>query len=60
MKKVIVVSENPVKVKVAERAFMAIYPEEQFEFVAIKSDSGVPDQPMVKRQGLERLTDSIL
>ena len=52
MKKVIVASENPVKVKVAERAFMAIYPEEQFEFVAIKSDSGVPDQPMGKETRL--------
>jgi inosine/xanthosine triphosphatase len=46
MKKVIVASENPVKVAVARRAFLAVYPGEEFEFVAIKSESGVPNQPM--------------
>lgn len=46
MKKVIIASENPVKVSVAKRAFFSLYPNEVFEFVAIKSDSGVPDQPM--------------
>lgn len=45
MKRVIIASENPVKVNVAKRAFEAVYPGEQFEFVAIKSESGVPDQP---------------
>ncbi|MEK7588494.1 MAG: inosine/xanthosine triphosphatase [Patescibacteria group bacterium] len=46
MKKVIIASENPAKIKVAEKAFASVYPEETFEFIAIKSDSGVPDQPM--------------
>jgi len=46
MKKVIVASENPVKIKVAEKSFKAVFPEEEFEFIGIKSDSGVPDQPM--------------
>lgn len=46
MKKVIIASENPVKVSVAKRAFLAVFPDEQFEFVAVKSESGVPDQPM--------------
>jgi inosine/xanthosine triphosphatase len=46
MKKVVIASENPVKVNVAKRAFQAVYPDEQFEFVAVKSESGVPDQPM--------------
>lgn len=46
MKKVIVASENPVKVAVAQRAFAAVYPGEAFEFIAVKSVSGVPDQPM--------------
>jgi inosine/xanthosine triphosphatase len=46
MKKVIVASENSVKVNVAKRAFSSVYPDEEFEFVAIKSESGVPDQPM--------------
>lgn len=46
MKKVIVASENPVKIKVAEQTFKAVYPEFEFEFVGIKSDSGVGDQPI--------------
>ncbi len=46
MKKVIVASENPVKIKVAEKAFASMYPGEQFEFVGVKTDSVVPDQPM--------------
>ncbi|MEI8270021.1 MAG: inosine/xanthosine triphosphatase [bacterium] len=46
MKKVIVASENPVKLKVAEKAFFAVFPNEQFEFIGIKAESGVPDQPI--------------
>ena len=46
MKKVIVASTNPVKIRVAEQAFAAVFPDEEFEFLGVKSDSGVPDQPM--------------
>ena len=46
MKQVIVASTNPVKVRVAEKAFAAVFPGEEFAFTAVKSDSGVPDQPM--------------
>jgi inosine/xanthosine triphosphatase len=46
IKKVIVASENPVKINVAKRAFSSLYPGEEFEFVAVKSQSGVPEQPM--------------
>jgi inosine/xanthosine triphosphatase len=46
MKKVIVASENPVKLNVTKKAFSALFPNEEFEFVAIKSDSGVSDQPI--------------
>jgi inosine/xanthosine triphosphatase len=46
MKKVIVASENPIKIAVAKRAFAGVYPDENFEFVAVKSESGVSDQPM--------------
>ncbi len=46
MKTVIIASLNPVKVNVAKRTFKAVYPSEDFEFVATKSESGVPDQPM--------------
>ena len=46
MKKVAIASENPVKVNVAKRAFADVFPDEQFDFVSVKSESGVPDQPM--------------
>lgn len=46
MKKVIVASENPVKVNVSKKAFSLLFPNEKFEFIAIKSDSAVSDQPM--------------
>ncbi len=44
--KVVVASENPVKVNVAKRAFALLYPEEEVEFIPVKSDSGVSDQPI--------------
>jgi len=46
MKTVIVASTNPVKVEVAKRAFAGVFLNEEFNFIAVKSDSGVPDQPM--------------
>lgn len=46
MKRVIVASTNPAKVAVARLAFEAVHPDESFEFMAVKSESGVPDQPM--------------
>lgn len=57
-KKVIIASENPVKVAVAKRAFGAVYPHEECEFISIKSDSGVSDQPMneeTERGAINRL-----
>lgn len=58
MKKVIIASKNPVKVAVAEDAFTAVFPGEQFHFVPADAPSGVPDQPFDEetRQGaLNRL-----
>lgn len=45
MKKVIIASTNPVKIKVAEKAFRSVFPEETFEFIPVASESGVPEQP---------------
>jgi inosine/xanthosine triphosphatase len=55
MKKVIIASMNPVKIEVARRSFAAVFPDGQFEFIGIQSESGVPDQPMEEetRQGAE-------
>lgn len=58
MKQVIVASENPVKVRVAERAFALVWPEEEFSFTGAASVSGVPDQPYgeeTKEGALNRL-----
>ncbi len=46
MKTVTVASTNPVKIEVAKRAFATVFPLETFEFIALKSESGVPAQPM--------------
>ena len=46
MKTVIIASKNPVKIDVAKRAFSAVFPSETFQFEAVKSESGVGDQPM--------------
>ncbi len=46
MKKVIIASENPVKIEVAKQAFNVCFPDEKFEFIGVKSQSGVPDQPV--------------
>ncbi|MCA9354555.1 MAG: DUF84 family protein [Candidatus Kaiserbacteria bacterium] len=46
MKKVIVGSNNPVKLEATERAFTAAFPGEQFSFFTHSAPSGVSDQPM--------------
>lgn len=46
MKKVVIASLNPVKIAVAKRAFALVYPNQPVEFIAVESDSGVPNQPM--------------
>ncbi|HMO78267.1 MAG TPA: inosine/xanthosine triphosphatase [Candidatus Paceibacterota bacterium] len=45
MKKVIVGSENPMKVSATEITFKKFFPDEEFEFVPFKAKSGVADQP---------------
>ena len=46
MRTVIVASENPVKITVAKRAFAGVFPKEEFNFIGIKSESGVSEQPI--------------
>ncbi len=55
MKKVVVASMNPVKIEVAKRSFAAVFPDERFEFIGVRSESGVSEQPMEEetRQGAE-------
>ncbi len=44
--KVVVASRNPVKIGAAQRAFGALFPDAEFEIVAIDVPSGVRDQPV--------------
>ncbi len=61
MKKVIVGSQNPVKIKVAQQAFEQVFPDEKFEFVSYRALSNVSDQPKsdeeTLRGALNRIDD---
>lgn len=45
-KKVIIASQNPVKLKAVKKAFTKMFKEETFSFEGISVPSGVHDQPM--------------
>jgi len=45
-KKIIVASQNPVKIKAAHSGFAQMMPESTFEFVGLSVPSGVSDQPI--------------
>ncbi len=44
--KVVVASENPVKVSATRKAFEALFPSEEIEITALSVASGVSDQPV--------------
>lgn len=46
MKKVIVGSNNPVKLETTKEAFRQCFPETVLEFITFEAQSGVPDQPI--------------
>ena len=46
MKKVIVASQNPVKLNAAKIAFTHMFPDEEFDVQGISVESGVSDQPL--------------
>jgi inosine/xanthosine triphosphatase len=46
MKKVVVASKNPVKINAARMGFEKMFQNEEFEFIGISVNSGVPDQPL--------------
>ncbi len=53
MKKIIVSSKNPVKLKSAENAFKKMFPQEEFYVESAPVKSGVGEQPMSDNQTLE-------
>ena len=46
MKKVIVASLNPAKIKAVQAAFLDVFPKEAFQFEGVSVDSEVSEQPM--------------
>ncbi len=46
MKRVIVASENPVKINTAREGFSKLFPDDAFEFIGVSVPSGVADQPL--------------
>jgi inosine/xanthosine triphosphatase len=61
MKTVVVGSENPVKLETVKDAFVAMFPNEVFEFLPCLAMSGVADQPFgsaeTKRGAEQRAVD---
>lgn len=52
MKKIIIASKNPAKIKAVENAFSKVFPNESFEYEGVRVPSGVPDQPMGEAETL--------
>ncbi len=46
MKKVIIASQNPVKIQAVKNGFLKIFPDQAFEFNGKSIDSGVSEQPL--------------
>jgi non-canonical (house-cleaning) NTP pyrophosphatase len=59
MKKVIVASTNPVKIKTTEMGFAKMFPNETFEVEGVSAESEVSDQPMSEKETLLGATNCI-
>lgn len=57
MKKVIVGSQNPVKLRATEEAFSEMFPHEEFTFIAHSAPSGVREQPLGDTETLQGATN---
>jgi len=53
MKKIVVGSTNPVKIRSTKAAFEVAFPDEEFEVEGVTAESGVRDQPMSDSETLE-------
>lgn len=53
MKKVVIASDNPVKIKAVRGGFERMFPHESFEFFGINTLSGVADQPHTDQETLQ-------
>ncbi len=52
MKKIIIASKNPAKIKAVENAFSKAFPTETFEYQGVSVPSKVPDQPIGEAETL--------
>ena len=52
MKKIIIASKNPAKIKAVELAFSKVFPKEIFEYEGVSVPSEVPDQPIGEEETL--------
>lgn len=48
--KVIVASQNPVKIDAAKKSFEKMFPKVEFTFEGVNVSSGIPDQPIGEEQ----------
>lgn len=48
MKKIVVASTNPVKIKTTEVGFAKMFPDETFKVEGVSAKSEVPDQPLYR------------
>lgn len=53
MKKVIIASQNPVKIEATKIAFKKMFSDQEFEFEGVSAESGVSDQPMSDEETLK-------
>lgn len=56
-KKVIVASQNPVKINTAKVGFSKMFPEIIFEVIGVSAPSGVPDQPTSEDETIRGATN---
>lgn len=55
--KVAIGSANPSKIEAVKQAFLAVYPQEAWEFVSAGVKSGVTDQPMSDQESIRGATN---
>lgn len=53
MKKIIIASQNPVKINAVAAAFGKMFPDETFETEGVSASSGVSDQPKTDSETFE-------
>lgn len=52
MKKIIIASQNPVKIQATLDGFKSMFPDENFKVKGVSAESGVKDQPMSDEETL--------